>query len=141
MLTLGEWGCPKMGLRGVGIDMAVSKSTTLLLHTLYIATKPAFQRYQLFYMSRNFIDRSIFIELLKNAIPRGIDMCLGLASYMLVALFCGFHGTKGLVALQVANLYRTFVALVFNAVSQAGMKITSECVKRGREYDVAAYAR
>src|SRR3989338_2631210 len=141
MLTLGEWGCPKMGLRGFGIAMAVSKSTTLLLHTLYIATKPAFQRYQLFYMSRNFIDRSIFIDLLKNAIPRGIDMCLGLASYMLVALFCGFHGTKGLVALQVANLYRTFVALVFNAVSQAAMKITSNHRDNDQDQCISIYAR
>lgn len=137
----GRWGCHKMGLRGAGIAMAVSKSATVLLHTAYMALKPDFQRYAMFRVNRHFIDRGTLVNMLKNGVPRGIDMCLGLASYMLVALFCGLHGTKGLVALQVANLYRTFVALVFNAISQAGMKITSECVKRGREYDVAAYAR
>jgi multidrug resistance protein, MATE family len=99
-LGFGKFGCPRLGIAGLGLASILAMWAMFLSLVVYISTQKELKSYQFFRQIYR-IDRRILTSLVKVGLPIGIATALEIGLFTIVTYLMGLLGTEVLAAHQV----------------------------------------
>ena len=101
VLIYGNWGFPALGLMGAGIGTLIARCYMCVGIWLVVNNIDAFKAFDL-RIKLFKIDREIFVQIMKNGIPSGMQFFFEVSAFSLSAIMIGWLGTIQLAAHNVA---------------------------------------
>jgi MATE family multidrug resistance protein len=118
VLVLGNWGFPRLGLRGSGITTTTVNVIMLALMVLHVATHRRFRRYHLF--ARLFeADWDRLRAIIRVGLPMGLMVLAEVGLFVCAAFLMGWLGTDEVAAHGVAIQWASLAFMVPLGLGQA----------------------
>ncbi|RKX29660.1 MAG: MATE family efflux transporter, partial [Verrucomicrobia bacterium] len=100
-LILGNWGMPRMGIRGAGITTLISTAMVTVVY-LFVVFRPVND--QLFATLRNRrFEKALFLRMIRFGAPSGFQFWLSITGFAIFVLLIGRIGKLELVASNMAQ--------------------------------------
>lgn len=100
-LVLGNWGWPRLGIRGAGIATLISSATAALVYA-FLVLRPANDRVFATRRHRRF-ERALFLRMIRFGAPSGFQFWLSITGFAVFVLLIGRIGKLELVASNMAQ--------------------------------------
>ncbi len=118
-LIFGNWGFPKLGIRGAGIATVLSALLSFLMYVALISTRVHNKTYRT--LSGWRFEKGLFFRLVRFGFPVGVQFFLDMAGFTIFILLVGRLGTTSLVATNIAFNIST---LVFMPMIGSGIAVS-----------------
>jgi MATE family multidrug resistance protein len=118
LLMFGNWGFPRLELRGSGITTTVVNFVMLSLMVWYVLNHRRFRRYHIFARFLRF-DWGRFLELLRIGGPIGLMLLAEVGLFSVAAFLMGWLGTDEVAAHAIALQCASMAFMVPLGLSQA----------------------
>lgn len=117
-LMFGNWGFPRLELRGSGITTTLVNCVMLALMVLYMQSHRRFRRYHVFARFLRF-DRARFAEMFRVGGPIGLMLLAEVGLFSVAAFLMGWLGTDEVAAHAIALQCASLAFMVPLGISQA----------------------
>jgi MATE family multidrug resistance protein len=114
----GHFGCPEMGVAGVGLTMSLVQWVQLLVIAAYVFRQPVLRQYQVFHHLLQH-DRHIFADLLRVGWPIAAGYAFESGMFMAATVLIGEFGVATLAAHNAVLNLTSISFMIPYALSQA----------------------
>ena len=134
VLMFGKFGCPALGIAGMGYASAITFTLLDVLVLLYIYVRAEFQPYQLFVRDARLIN-AYAKEIFMIGWPISLMVAAELGMFSLATIFVGWLGEAQLAAWQITLQINQLIFMFPMGVGQASTVLISQAMGR-KDYAV-----
>lgn len=137
-LIFGKWGCPYLGLTGVGVASSIGFWSAFLYQTLWLACRKKYKPYRLLHLKswRALFQFNYLRELLSFGIFTSMQITAEVFAYSVSTIFMGWFGERALAGQQIVLQISNMLLMFPYAFSQASGVLISQAAGSGRERDI-----
>jgi MATE family multidrug resistance protein len=135
VLIFGKFGCPQLGIAGLGYARAAQNTFFFLFTTSFFYYSKDFSRFQLFKFRVHHHLEQLF-HMLAIGWPISIQMGGEMLSFFVTGLMIGWLGATSLAAFQVVNQYSFIVMISIFSLSQASGILVGQAVGAKQSHEV-----